>query len=153
MRSYKVEPFTGKTVVCLPDFSKIAQSEQARELVELMRERGMVALSDLLEGKVEQMGRLDVDEIYRLGQAVGMQSGKHGDSPLPPKEVWVRLSDVTKRPLQPVDGRCKLSSVLVKDIRNAHDAGESIRSLARSYELSASTVSKIVHRHTWKNLS
>src|SRR5437667_11548727 len=140
MKSYKDEPFPGKTVVCLPDFSKIAQSVQAQELVELMRERGMVALSDLLEGKVEQAGPLDVDEIYRLGQAIGMQSGRQGDSPLPPKEVWVRLSDVTKQPLHTLDGRCKLSSMLVKDIRNAHDAGESIRSLARSYELSVSTV-------------
>jgi hypothetical protein len=153
MGFYKDEPFAGKMVVCLPDFSKIAQSAPAQELVEMMKQRGMVSLSDLLEGKVEQKGRLDIDEIYRLGQAVGMQSEKHGDSPLPPKEVWVRLSDVTKPPLQPVDGRCKLSPLLVKDIRNAHGSGESIRSLARSYELSASTVCKIVHRHTWKNLS
>ena len=87
MGFYKDEPFAGKMVVCLPDFSKIAQSAPAQESVELMRERGMVSLSDLLEGKVEQKGRLDIDEIYRLGQAVGRQSEKHGDSPLPPKEV------------------------------------------------------------------
>jgi len=64
-----------------------------------------------------------------------------------------RLSDVTKPSPKPVDRRCKLTAVLVKDIRNAHDRGESIGSLARSYELSRSTVWKIVHGLYWKTVS
>lgn len=56
----------------------------------------MVRLSDLLEGRVGQKGQINVSEIYRLAQAVGMQSQKHRDYPPPsPEKIWVRLSDVT----------------------------------------------------------
>ncbi len=73
-----------------------------------------------------------------------------------------QLPHVTKKSPEPTHGfgrikrgdkRCKLTGVLVRDIRNAHDAGESIRSLAIHYELSTSTVWKIVKRHIWKTLN
>jgi hypothetical protein len=89
-----------------------------------------------------------------------MTQMKHGKPAISAKNIWVSLSDLTPEPPRPnervappVDRRRKLSSVLVKDIRSAHLEGVSIRSRARSYELSPATVWKIVHGHYWKSPS
>lgn len=66
------------------------------ELLAALEKRGLVTLSDLLDGKVVQKGRIDVDEIYHLGRYVGLSSQKHGD--LSPKDVWVRPSTLIRRP-------------------------------------------------------
>ncbi len=85
------------------------------------------------------------DVIFRLGQITAMRH------PSVAANMHKNLSDNER--VEPVHKRCKLSAVLVKDIRCAYDTGESIRSLARSYELSVSTVWKIVNERTWKNLN
>src|SRR5438105_430136 len=78
-----------KPVVCLPDLDAGSAENpelaaRAHELFEEMKGKGMVRLCDLLEGKVEQAGRIDIDEVYPLGQAIGIQAQKHGDFLLAP---------------------------------------------------------------------
>jgi len=148
-----------KTVVCLPDLDdQVAATPAAQKLFAEMKKKNMGTLADLLEGKLGQKDRINVDELFRLGQAIGMTQMKRGKPAISPKNIWVSLSDLAPEPARlreraapPVDRRRKLSSVLVKDIRSAHVGGESIRSLARSYELSPVTVWKIVHGYYWKN--
>lgn len=84
-----------KIALCLSDVDET--TARARELFEDMKERGLVPLSDLLDGKVEQAGRIDVEEMYRLAQAIGMESERHRESPVTPEKVWVRLADLTKQ--------------------------------------------------------
>jgi hypothetical protein len=86
------------------------------------------------------------DAIFRLGQ---MMAARYPDVLA---NMHKNLPQITEQP-EAADRRCKLTAVLVKDIRNAHDAGESIRSLAIHYELSVSTVWKIVKGRIWKTLS
>ncbi len=95
-----------KPAICLPELDdQVWTTPQGQELIAEMKKKNMVTLADLLEGKVEQKGRIDLDEIYYIGAAAGMESQEHGDFPPPsPKTVWVRLSDVTK-PLQTVDDK------------------------------------------------
>jgi hypothetical protein len=146
-----------KTVVCLPDLDdQVAATPAAQELFAEMKKKNMGTLADLLEGKIGKKDRINIDELFRLGQAIGMTQMKRGKPAISAKNIWVSLSDLTsprpnERVAPPVDRRRKLSAVLVKDIRSAHVDGESIRSLARSYELSPATVWKIVHGYYWKN--
>lgn len=46
----------------------------------------------------------------------------------------------------------KLTEEQVHDIRDAHEAGVSIRSLSREHQVSTSTISRAVHYQTWRNL-
>jgi hypothetical protein len=156
---FKTHPYPNRTgeilksVVCLPELDdQVAANPAFRELFALMKNKGMVVLSDLLEGKVVQKDRIDIDEIYRLGQSMGMDFQEHGDFPLSPKKVWVRLSDVTKQPLQPTDKRCKLTREQVNEMRRLKTQGMSYRQLAKRFGVrSPSTVSKVIHGRCWKN--
>lgn len=44
----------------------------------------------------------------------------------------------------------KLNWAQVRDIRNRSDAGETQKSIAKSYGIDKSTVAQIIHRKTWK---
>jgi hypothetical protein len=143
-----------RPVVYLPHLDdQLAATQAARALFAEMKKKGMVTLSDLLEGKVEQTDRIDVDEIYRLGQAIGIETQKHGDFPISPKKVWVRLSHVTKQLRQPVDRRCKLRPEQVSEMRRGYEGKTSMRQLAKHYGVSVSTVSNIIHGFYWKKLT
>jgi hypothetical protein len=112
-----------KVAVCLPDVDDLADSKNVKrpklaaryqELFETMKKKGLVPLSDLLNAKSDQAGRIvDADEVYRLAQAIGMESQRHGDAPLSPEKVWVPLSDVTE-PLQ-ATGKRPRTAVPVDD--------------------------------------
>lgn len=157
-RDKSIKEHSNKTVVCLPDLDdQVAATPAAQKLFAEMKKKNMGTLADLLEGKIGRKDRINVDELFRLGQAIGMTQMRHGNPPISAKNIWVSLSDLAPEPARPseraappIDRRRKLSSVLVKDIRSAHVGGESIRSLARSYELSPATVWKIVHGYYWK---
>src|SRR5882762_9591402 len=120
-----------KPIVCLPDVdagnAKHPElTARMHELFEEMRGKGMVRLCDLLEGKVEQAGRINIDEVYRLGQAIGIEAHQHGDFPLAPDRVWVQLSDVTQQSTQPLDKRRKLTPEKVRAIRAAREKGQTL---------------------------
>jgi hypothetical protein len=145
-----------KPVVCLPDLDAGSAKDpelaaRAHELFEEMRGKGMVRLCDLLEGKVEQAGRINIDEVYRLGQAIGIEAHKHGDFPLTPDKVWVQLSDVTEQSSQPLDRRCKLTPEKVQAIRAAREKGQTLPQLARQYGVSEAQICRIVKDLSWKN--
>ncbi len=103
-----------------------------------------VSLTNYLKAKTG-LKAISPDVIFRLGQIMAMRY------PSVLANMHKNLPDNER--VEPVHKRCKLSAVLVRDIRCAHDTGESIRSLARSYEISVSTVWKIVNERTWKNLN
>jgi hypothetical protein len=91
-----------KTVVCLPDLDdQVAATPAAQELFAEMKKKNMGTLADLLEGKVGQKDRINVDELFRLGQAIGMTQMKHGKPAISPKNIWVSLSDLAPGPARP----------------------------------------------------
>lgn len=66
---------------------------------------------------------------------------------------WRSPADVPNRPSPgEANGRSKLNDIMVRDIREAREAGASIKALAEIYEVTPPTISAIVHRRTWRHV-
>ncbi|MFA5377675.1 MAG: HNH endonuclease [Dehalococcoidia bacterium] len=50
------------------------------------------------------------------------------------------------------NGSAKLSATDIKPIRDAHDGGETYKSLARKYNVSLSAIQQVCERTTWKTI-
>jgi len=49
--------------------------------------------------------------------------------------------------------RARLTESSVRDIRRRHAAGETIRRLAREFDLAKKTISLVINRKTWKHVA
>lgn len=120
----------------------VACIDHPKECLDILKEAEFVPLNNLLEGKVQQLGRIDMEQIFRLGQASWAWNREPG-------QLWVRPSDVMKEPAEHIDKRRKLTPEQVEAIRAARKDGQNYEQIGKQVGVSTTQVWRIIHGESW----